>query len=54
MNKNYKGDGGKDPTARATGGIEHTLMDGRIPPNRPKTIARNLSIPRKSDESFKA
>ena len=35
-------------TWRARGRIEHTLLDeGRAPPIRPKTIARNPTIPEK-------
>jgi hypothetical protein len=34
---------------RARGRIEHTLLDGEfsVRPNRPKTFARNLTIPQK-------
>jgi hypothetical protein len=34
---------------RAMGRIEHTLLDGacRLHPHRPKTFARNLTIPQK-------
>jgi hypothetical protein len=39
---------------RARGRIEHTLLDGEfsIRPNRPKTFARNHTIPHKSDKRF--
>jgi hypothetical protein len=39
---------------RARGRIEHTLLDGEfsVRPNRPKTFARNHTIPHKSAECF--
>jgi hypothetical protein len=39
---------------RARGRIEHTLLDGEfsVRPNRPKTFARNHTIPHKSDKRF--
>jgi hypothetical protein len=37
---------------RAMGRIEHTLLVGDGHPNRPKTFARNPTIPHKSDKRF--
>jgi hypothetical protein len=39
---------------RARGRIEHTLLDGEfsVRPNRPKTFARNPTIPHKSAKRF--
>ena len=39
---------------RTMGRIEHTLLDGEfsVRPNRPKTFARNPTIPHKSAECF--